>query len=449
MDAAAGVRLRRVPNPSHPLPEPLAPNEIGLMTLEEYLAVTNPSDKHHPESAYDSDIEQLNDTLMYVGSIRRERSGRSHLRFGVYRGPGGHVLRDEERTVAAVIDGVLYHPADVRGGDLPRSFEDRDGAVVFTAGEVRRVKYIEPQVELVKRTAAHNAARYPHVLSRVMVGSEPMTVRAERAPERDAGVLLAVLDAQGRRVAQASDEWGATLVMVARELRGRGVGRLLAEVWAELNPSYESGGYTPSGMATATRVWEARVSAFLSRGWYTELVKRGRLTAARAREIRAGLSGARRAPLPLPAPAPLDRPDPRSVRVLLDDFGFVVYDAAFIGDRDDRHVLARGFFRASEHVGQFLYAIDYEPAYRKLATYLALQMARDSGEPIYVGEGYGDLLELEGLEGVVREGDYARLTHDVLPLRDLKRVERGLRKPLDPYGEVEQSLYELSDSKWQ
>jgi len=75
-------------------------------------------------------------------------------------------------------------------------------------------------------------------------------------------------------------------------------------------------------------------------------------------------------------------------------------------------------------------------------------MARANGEPIYTGEGYGDLLELEGLENVTVDGDYASLNKDVLPLATIAAQERRARKPFDQYQQVYHSLLEQADSKW-
>lgn len=436
---------RRRPNPSYPLPASFGRHEPGMMTRAEFLHARNPQEKYHPGDAYDSDLDGLNDDLLYVGNDRGRGFGMDHQ---VYRGRGGHVLRKDGKTVGVVLDSVLYYPHGIRERELPRHFALRDGEEEFAVTSSVRVKYLDEYVARVRQTARVNAERYPHVLSRIVVKGEPLVVRAEREPETDAGVGLAVFNAAGQRVADASDEWGATLLRVASEYRGKGLGTLIGSVWYEHNPSYESGGFTASGEGNAVRIWEARVSEFMARGWYTALVAAGRLSAERVRQITAGLRDGRRVALPLPAPATRAKAQQAAVRLLLNDFGFVIYDAAFLTDRDERHILGRGFFRSSEHVGQFLFAIDYEPAYRKLATYVALQMARDGGEPVYVGPGYGDLLEIEGLEHVERDGDYARLTTDVLPLKDFARLERHYRKPADPYGEVEQSLWEMSESKW-
>lgn len=445
MASVAPGEMGRRANPSHPLPASFDRNEPGMMTRTEFLHARNPREKYHESNSYDSDLAGLNDDLLYVGDSRGAGVGKDHQ---VYRGRGGHVLRKDGTTVGVVIDGVLYYPHGVRERELPHHFTTRDGREEFEVRSESRVKYLDEYVARVRQTTAVNAERYPHVLSRLMVKGEPLVVRAERSPEPDAGVGLAILNASGQRVALASDEWGATLLVVAREYRGRGLGPILGAIWYEHNPSYGSGGFTPSGEGNALRIWEARVGEFLALGWYTALVADGRLSAERVQKILSGLSKGPRPSLPLPTPSAPVEARQAPVRVLLNDFGFVIYDASFLTDRDERHVLGRGFFRSAESVGQFLYAIDYDPGYRKLATYLALQMARDSGEPVYVGRGYGDLLELEGLEHVERDGDYAKLTRDVLPLKDFARLERALRRPVDPYGEIEQSLWELSESKW-
>jgi len=126
---------------------------------------------------------------------------------------------------------------------------------------------------------------------------------------------------------------------------------------------------------------------------------------------------------------------------------FVVYDARFLEEQDDKYIYGYGFFRDAR-VGTFLFTIDYDRKYRKLVTSVALQMARDAGDLIYDGEGYGDVLELSGLQDVERDGDYVRLTKDKMDLGLLSRFERRARSRVDRYGEILTLLLEMAESKW-
>lgn len=99
-------------------------------------------------------------------------------------------------------------------------------------------------------------------------------------------------------------------------------------------------------------------------------------------------------------------------------------------------------------MGTFLYRIDYDRPFADLTTKVALQMARDNGERLYDGEGYHDLLELAGIPGVVRDGDYLEVTRDLLPLSTMAQKEKRLRRARDPYRETETLLLEMADAKW-
>lgn len=83
-----------------------------------------------------------------------------------------------------------------------------------------------------------------------------------------------------------------------------------------------------------------------------------------------------------------------------------------------------------------------------MTTRVALQMARDNGEELYDGEEYHDLLEIDGIDGVVRKGDYLRVTKDLLPVKAMAKREARLRKDGDPFDEKYHALLEIAESKW-
>ena len=74
-------------------------------------------------------------------------------------------------------------------------------------------------------------------------------------------------------------------------------------------------------------------------------------------------------------------------------------------------------------------------------------MARVEGEPVYIGEGYGDTVEPEGLPVEV-QGDYLQLTDDVIDLVPLRNLELKRRRAVDRYDEKLVLLYELAERKW-
>jgi hypothetical protein len=79
---------------------------------------------------------------------------------------------------------------------------------------------------------------------------------------------------------------------------------------------------------------------------------------------------------------------------------------------------------------------------------MALQIAKDNGWPIWIGEGYGDMLEIDGIPNIKKSGDYIELTKDAIPVKDMAKLEKRMRKKADPYGEIESLLLEAAEAKW-
>lgn len=430
-----------------PLPAAFPPSEIGLMTVREFLKFRNPDEKHHSAELWDYDIAKLNPTLSEVW--HQSIGGHEFTVLTPFGGGEGHAIRQDGDIVGVVKDGTLFHTNKARLNLIPRAYGRGGGGGETVDLGIRRervVKYIGDALPLVSHVAARNRKEYGHLLQNIIVAGEPLQVRAEKPPVTDKGTSLAILNARGEVVARATDEWGAVLLTVAREHRGKGLGRVIGEHWYRWNPSYKSGGFTQAGESNAIRIWDARVGEFLARGWYSELVKRKRLTKARVDEILHGFLRGKQAPRSPRPPEPEARKGEVLVRVEYPTF--VVYDSRFLDEQDEGHLLGYGFFRDAPRVGAFLYTIDYDRSHRKLVTSVAMQMARDEGERVYVGEGYGDIIELEGIPGVEREGDYAFLTRDVLPLRAMAAKERVARRKVDPHGEIGTLLLEMAESKW-
>lgn len=454
-----------------PLPK-LTRNEPGLMTLDEYIKHLNPGGKHHSSGTYDFNLKDLNRDYKsrHVATLGAGSFGADRLDF--YRTPKGYLVRDEGTgELVALIpnqSGTLYYDSDrtplripdrfIEGMGMPYREQQRKEIALNIRGK-KKVKYLDEYLQLVSSPAADNLARYPVVLQRLSLKGEPYTLRAEAPPRPGKGDTLAILNDEGLVVAQASNEWGATLLSVAKEYRGRGLGRVLGTYWYKINPGFQSGGFTPQGEKAAARRWAARVRQLLANGWYTELLKNGapNLTISkdqlrgRIKRILADLPGRRPSVESLLPSAP-EEPQKKQLLIYADYPTFVLYDARFLDDPEDEdaedYIHGYGFFRDSPHVGDFLFTIDYDRPYQKATTLAALQMARNEGHPIYIGKGYGDLVEWDNLPGVTQDGDYIRMTQDALPLDTLAAKERLVRRKTDPYGEKEIHLLETAEAKW-
>jgi GNAT superfamily N-acetyltransferase len=435
------------------LPGEFPKTEIALMTREEFLLFRNPQDKHHPSDAYDYTLESLNSTLHSVG-IAPDPETLYRDSVTVKKGDQGYVFVREDGEVFAVLyQGTLYYQSKYKESSIQTAYYRGHERVQLPVERKKPVKYLTEYVAWVSNLAGKNLASYPHLIQRLVVSGEPVEVRAESAPEKDKGITLVILNPLGQVIARASDEWGATLFSVAREYRGKGLGRVIGSYWYQYNPSYESGGFTPKGEQNALSLWEDRVREFLSLGWYGELVRAKRLTKERVEQILSGLRRGRPTRNFLEVIRTPAKPVRKSITDLLvysQDSTFVLYDPKFLENQEEDYIHGYGFFRDAPNIGVFLYRIDYDLPYKDMANAVALQMARDEGDPLYVGEGYGDLLELEGpLESVLhREGAFVSLTRDILPLKSMARLEQRARKKADQYDQIHHSLLEMAEAKW-
>lgn len=444
--------MTRRRNPTTPLPVAFPATEPALLTAKEFLDLRNPEGKTHSSEVYDASIKELNwrDAGALLGNGAEGR--RKYLVIGKFGADAAErlnlVFEDEEtgEVAAVLLDGTLYQS---RFHTIPGEYRPLTHGKPYVAVRWDAVREVKYPTQYAARVLKHDAlAKFPHLLQRVVLKGEPFEVRAAAKPRPDKLDTVVFLDRDGRIVAQGNSEWGATLLQVAQEYRGRGMGRLLAKFWYDLNPSSKSGGFTAAGQRNALAAREDRVRDFQARGWYTELVREGRLTAARVRSLLMGLTKHRGvSPIPSAPAAGAKRPDLRFF-VDEDNVSFVVYDARFLQDQDEEYLLGYGFFRERPNGDVFLYRIDYDPAYQALVTSVALQMARDNGDKLYIGGKPSDTVEWEDIPDVRQRGDYLTLTKDVFPLKDAAKLERILRKRTDPQGEMEYHLREGAEAKW-
>ena len=428
-----------------PLPDSFPKTEIGLMTADEFLEFRNPEGKMHPSDAYDFDVLRLNQD--YAEDIGTTGSHRDKM-VTVARLSDGYRVRHDDEVIAIIHNGTAYYDKPHWKREIPTKVWDRrDKATDLGVRAYKQVKYLAEVAPLISPVAKHNSTRFPVVLQHILVKGEAMTVRAEKQPSRDKGETLVVFNSDGLIVAQASDEWGATLIAVAREYRGKGLGKVLGRYWYEFNPSYRSGGFTQSGERNALALWRERVHEFSSLGWYSALIREGRISYDRVKEILAG-AGERPLSRNEPEPTPEEVKATGEILVYADDITVVVYDRAFLDEPDERFVHGYGFYRDTPETGPYIFAIDYDRPFADITTRAVLQLARDNGERIYDGEGYHDMIEADNIPGLERDGDYITITRDLIPLRAMAQKEQRLRKAVDPYREKHDSLLEIANYKW-
>jgi hypothetical protein len=422
-----------------PMPSSFDKNEIGLMTASEFLKFKNKDDKSHSSDSYDLSLKKLNYELEDFKSKSYD-IGWNRYDFKIYASEVSDksLVYLGNELVAVLHKGTMYYnPISMS----PDGLFDRLGV-----SQYKQVKYISEYKSLVFTTGGSNKKRYPVLLQNIKIKGEPYQVRAESTPKQDAKVNLAVMNRDGEVVAVAQNEWGATLIVTAREYRGLGLGQIIGKYWYELNPNSTSGGFTQAGKKNALKLWESRVKEFSENGWYSELVKSKKLSVERLKQILSGTSGIKtNLDLGTIDPEPIDK----KILVYSDDVTFLIYDSRFAEDQDEKYVHAYGFLRENDH-GLFYYTFDYDPQYRELATKVALQMVKDQGQWLSTSMSRGsDLIELDDFDDLLlKQGQQVMLKSNLLPLKQLSSQERKFRKPIDQYGEVITSLLETAESKW-
>ncbi len=271
-------------------------SEIGLMTWKEYLKFRNPSEKFHPESAYNFSLSDLNKEY---GSVWRmgPRGNSYHpsyndsKKFIIEQCSFGYKVSNQGKIIAVIHNGTAYYEDLKIKNDIPvRYYDDanRDLKHDFGVTSFEQVENLSEIINSISKTGERNAEEYPVILQRIKVHEEPMIVRAEKPPKLNDGTTVVIMNAEGLIVAQAQNEWGATLLTVAKEYRGKGLGKIIGQFWYELNPSFKSGGFTISGQENALALWKSRVQEFISKGWYSDLIRQERLSKDRVKDIIKG-----------------------------------------------------------------------------------------------------------------------------------------------------------------
>lgn len=429
----------------------LPDDDIGLMTLSEFLYHRNPRGKSHPNDVYDTSLSSMNrpDRLrtFTIGNMS-ELSNKQMTIQVTFQGvePVGKIVSVDKTPVAVMIGDTLYYTIRFPANQLiPFSYRDQFGDTVdLRPKNIKPVKYIDDYVQKVHRVKEKNVEYYPVIISRLMIDDEELTMRTTKPLpyDKNSGQTVAILNSNNMIIASASDEWGATLLRVVKEYRGKNIGNILGKYWYEMNPAFTSGGFSPMGQNNAVKIWANRVRTFMANGWYSDMIKNNELKKERVKEIISKLPERKSI-----AKKELDnRPAEPLIYSDLDN-SFILYDKKFYENQDEKYIYAFGFLRGS---GKKIYAftLDYDKAYEKIATYIIFQIAYDNKEKLYISSPPSDHMALDGLDGIKIENDFAYLTEPALNLKKFANAEKQYRAKNDKYDEIYYALQELANSKW-
>lgn len=412
-------------------------NDIGLMTLKMYLQHKNQSDKYHPSDAYDFDLEKLNRDNFTTSQMIWMGNDKFTLKSS---DKGSKILKGDE-LVGIIIGDTLFKKKQSRYNIEPKFYLWRDEKNV-KLDNVIIVKYFEDILAKIDDVAYKNISEHPVVLRRFINGGEQLTIRTTKTLTKNSGETIVILNEEGQIVSMAADEWGATLLTVAKEYRGRGLGEIIGKVWYHFNPDYTSGGYTPQGRANAIKLWKNRVRELIASGVYSELVKRGRISLDQVREIVKQVGKTEKKVIPTKQ----KKPDPE-ILVMVDDVQFIIYDKKFYDDQKSEYIYGFGFIRDLPNGDLYPYRVEWEPKFKKLATMLVFTLDK---EPLEIDHSAADFLDdFEQYPEIKKKGSKATVGPNVRKMaKDLARYEEAYRYTRDKYDEIKYMLMDMANSKW-
>ena len=382
-------------NPDHINPDHINP---ALMTCQEYIEMINRDNEWHPDRAYDMSLEQLN---QYDNSnqenyklIRRFRINGLNFQLMVRIRKNSYNRRDQD-------------------GEIVR--DDKGMALQYSDAEIK------------------DLGLRPHEFS------------------------LAVF-CNNKRVAYAEDEWGAMLIVVAREYRGLGLGPLVGKFARSLEPAKPSGGFTNRGYNNLIKIHGEMVRDTMQDGLYSKLVSRGEMTPERAKEIIKSAKIDKKSNKPT---VDLSSDDPKNWVLYSDDMGtFILYDTKLKNALD--HNVSDHFYDAmikgalnivdDQHAG-IARIKRFGAETTKLKAFmlaLAYTRAQEWGVELWVEPEEYDLPRFTyGPEtNVVGHASRQVLSGPTLDYRPLVSAENRYRKSFDKYDEFRYRMHEIADAKY-
>lgn len=435
--------------------------KISTMTLDEFYDWQNEDGKSHSSKAYHSTIKSLNHN--YDISYLRTTKDAGGYSYDIYYSDNALFFTHNNRLDAIYDKNTneiyftpMFRLSSIDVFHLPKRHYDIEYEV-FQVKSRNKVKYISDISKRYNNVVEQNIKRYPVILNRKLFGDEYLTIRMEsEQKEKDLGITTVVLNEQGLVVAMASNEWGATLIQVAEEYNGKGIGKILLDVWTHNNPRFTSGGYTEHGLALSEKQWRSAVSRSLAQGMYTELIKSGEITLDKVKKI---VASAKIKPV---VNKKIHNEVPKSKRedspvIYSDDTAVYIFDTILFEldlhsmetDEIENFIYAHGFLRDNVYDEVIIYSFDYtSEKYRKILLYSLLQASTEYGGKIKVNAEGSDIIGDYNLANIEIDGDYISLTKNVIDLNKNNKIVKMLQSKYDRYDEKLAIILEASNSKW-
>lgn len=421
----------------------------ALMTISEYLSHRNPSGKMHSGSSYQDTLKTLNKNHSFVMLKRQggimsysstylsvwcnEKSGYDNVR----------VLKDHvdvNDIYAFTHQGVLYYDPTRIKKERAMMFLDVDDYDI----QAQPVKYINQYYESL--TTVSRIKEYGKLIKRMRFGDEYIEFRKREDEFGD----VAAFNEDGLVVSIGQDEWGAVLVTVAKEYRGQGIGQVMQKLYTEMYPEKESGGFTPSGLHNARKVWEKEVKKFLSAGIYSNMIRKGQIEKSRVSDITSGLSGNVDVSSFIP-----DKPiKPKDKHYLVHYNGknaFILYDKEYLIEQDRKYIYGYLHVSTDTNNDNIVYRFEYESDKdRHLLLYMAVQELSSDNDKIRADAESSDYFKYNDMQNLKVDGDgYFELSKNMFSnLKMIYSKEKQLRRQIDKYNEILYLLLEDAEYKW-
>jgi len=455
--------------------------QIGDMTFEQYMEWRNPRDKFH-EEAYETTLAEFNNPFLSYEiklSLFKE-TGKYHNTSGRGSNPTVFAFKNKDNTFFVLEDvstnwrepdyivklfiqnGTAFYDDPrvaklIRGSYLSVFFNNRSNERAdIKIDKVKPTKYLTQKLLQMIDVPSFWRENYPVVLQEFQQSGMNFQIRAKQNPTQHEGETLILVDENGYKVGAAQDEWGATLVMIVKEYRGHGLSKHLLKEWLKYNPNKQSGGFTIAGYHNAASMWRDRVLELQSKNHYESFPQK-----QKAKIILSKAHSLIRDDKPERKQLKKASEDVEILALGYSDDSLVLFDKRVLNqsiyDIDDKYIYGYVFFRYKDNEDYFIYQIDYNPKYKELVILSALQHAKNNGHKVFYTANENDrlqqqlldVIELQGMENIKRQGDYIFLQKDLVPLKQVEHhtlllaKEKGINV-LD----LKQNIVEAAYTKW-
>lgn len=200
---------------------------LWSLTYDEYLDIVDPRREHHPSSAYNVDLERMNQFVTPEKIEKQQLVNTLTINNRLFE------LRVEIRDHQK----EEHHQWDYENDTWAR---DENNNLIPLTQEEKELKFT-------------GLKRYEYDFH--------------------------VYDKHtGKKVATTSDEWGCILIQTAEEFRGMGLGALVLDKLTEKYPFKSTGGATDAGNYTSYKVHQSKVAKAFANGSFSKMYKEGNIT---------------------------------------------------------------------------------------------------------------------------------------------------------------------------